>query len=382
MPNNNQQPNKDAEFTKLKTTSYQPGSASGRDNKRVPTTKKRRWWLRGFLVVLLVVTLLLVFFVTWNIRNVSEASEDLFGSSNVLGFVPTSPLETDQSGRTNILVVGNAADRETHGGADLTDTILLISLSDTSANYMMSIPRDLYVSLPGAGMGKINEAFPTGERTSFSHPQYRDGGLGALELLVNEIFGLEVHYSMVVNFSAVEEVVDALGGITVEIDSPDDRGLFDPNFQPDEGGPLRLENGVQEIDGQTALRLTRARGAAGGYGFPESDFNRTRNQQAVIKGIIEQLELSWLVNPRNNKPLFDAAGTHIDLDVPMNQAIPFVRKLSNAELENIATYTLRDIEGQNLLASFTTPVGLSALIPADGVEQYQGIRSAIAEVHR
>ncbi len=384
MPSNQPEPqNRDNQFSKLKTSSYQPSpSTPQRPSSQRSSSKQPRWWLRIILAAVLIAAGFFIVLFGWNLRNLSQASSELFGSSNVLGFVPPQQVQTDQAGRTNILLIGNAADQDTHGGADLTDTILLLSLSKDSPDYMLSVPRDLYVSLPGGGMGKINEVYPFGQRTNFTHPQYRDGGMGALELLIDEIFGLTVHYSMVVNFSAVEEIVDALGGITVTIDSPDERGLYDPNFQPEEGGPLRLENGIQEIDGQTALRLTRARGAAGGYGFPESDFNRTRNQQAVVKGIIDQLEFRWLLDPRNNKPLLEAASNTIELDVPMNQAISLARQLYRTQLDDIATYTLRDIEGQNLLISYRTPGGLAALIPAAGIEQYLEIRSAITEIHR
>src|SRR5690606_41148422 len=66
---------------------------------------------------------------------------------------------------------------------------------------------------------------------------------------------VEIHNYAIFDYAAVRDIVDALGGITVDIKSPDERGIYDPNFQPQEGGPLQLPNGPQKIDGQTALRL-------------------------------------------------------------------------------------------------------------------------------
>ena len=381
MTNTQHSPDTNEEFDKLRHSTYQPDQ-SGKSSTSSGPPKQKRWWRRALVLAVVLVLVPMSILLTWNLRNISTASEQLFGSGNVLGFIPTRSLPTDHAGRTNILIIGNAADRDTHGGADLTDTLLLLSLSSDRDDYMLSIPRDLYVDIPGRSMGKINEAFPFGEISSFTHSSYRDGGVGVVEQLVDDIFGLDVHIAMIVNFTAVEEVVDAFNGITVEIDSPDERGLYDPNFQPEEGGPLRLENGTQDIDGQTALRLTRARGAAGGYGFPESDFNRTRNQQAVVKGVLEELDIRWLLNPRNNEALLQAAASHIEMDLAMNHAIPFFRQLRNVSVDDVATYTLRDIDGQNLLSSYRTPTGMSALIPASGIESYQEIRSAIAEIHR
>src|SRR5690606_38271004 len=135
----------------------------------------------------------------------------------------------------------------------------------------------------------------------FREPGYPPGGIGLLRKIVSENLGMELHYHALVNYGAVREIVDALGGITVDVQSPDERGLYDPNFQEFEGGPLLLQNGPQTVDGVVALQLTRARGAtSGSYGFPQSDFNRTQNQQLVVGAILRELNWTLVLDPRTN----------------------------------------------------------------------------------
>lgn len=372
----------DKEFQRIRQTSYRPQPVPTLEQKQLKEPKTWKSKLKWITITLLLLFIaFIVIFITWNLRNFSYAGEVLFDEPNALRMFPRKPLKTDSAGRTNILVIGSANDRENHGGADLTDTMLLVSLDPKDQSYMLSIPRDLYTAIPDYGTAKINEAFQFGERSDFTSSGYSGGGPGILEYLISDNFGIDVHYYVIVNFSAVEQIVDALGGITVVIDSPDERGLYDPNFQPEEGGPLRLENGEHTIDGQTALRLTRARGSAGGYGFPQSDFNRTQNQQKVIVGIIEALEPRDIIDPRSNKLFFDTAADNIETNLRINEVIPMGQLFLAVDASSIASHTLRDLNGENYLASYTTPSGLSALIPTAGIDNFSDIQAAIEQLH-
>src|SRR5665213_1561264 len=97
-------------------------------------------------------------------------------------------------------------------------SIILLSMNTTSkTGYMLSIPRDLYVNIPGFGYAKINEA-------------YQDGGIGLLEQVVSSDFQVPIDYYALINYASVRDTVNALGGITVNIASQDPRGLYDPNI--------------------------------------------------------------------------------------------------------------------------------------------------------
>lgn len=379
-------------FNRLSLTYYHPkGSQTG---KRTPLTradrtetnsaedsKKRRFkWRYLVLGLLLLVIVPVLIIAIWDLRNFSTASAKLFGSGNIFGVLNTKPLKSTDN-RVNLLLVGYSADDPGHAGAELTDSILVMSLhkDDPDRSYMLSVPRDLYVNIQDYGYAKINEAYQAGERRGFQEPGLPDGGMGLLRKTVSNTLGLELHYDALINYAAVREIVDALGGVTVTINSPDDRGLYDPNFQPHEGGPLKLANGKQRIDGETALKLTRARGATyGSYGFPQSDFNRTQNQQAVVAAILAELNWKLVLDPRTNGQIFTAAANNVQTDLPLSGLIPLYRLMLKSPADQLQSYTLRDLKGTNYLASYTTPRGQSALIPAAGIDNFDAIQTATA----
>lgn len=372
------------QFERLKTSSYQPtGDSNKQQDDALPKSKRitgKRIKL-GLLLIAAVLFVTMIVLVTWSMRNFAVLSDKMFDGQSALKLLPTSPLETDAAGRTNVLIVGHAADRPEHGGSELTDTILLLSLDGTDGGYMLSIPRDLYIDIPEYGTAKINEAFPAGEQMVFQEHGYRDGGVGLLEKVVTENFGLDIHYQITTNFAAVEQLVDAVGGIEVTIDSPDERGIYDPNFQPHEGGPLRLKNGRQELDGQTALRLSRARGSAGGYGL-RSDFGRTKNQQKVLAAIADELTWQHAVDPRVNGKLFNALAETTQTDLQMSEVIPMYRALTRVPVDRLESYTLRDINGVNLLTDYRNSNGQATLIPVSGQGNFEQIRHAINNIHK
>lgn len=370
----------------LVNTTYQPTTGRRRpatEPEQPETTntveKKKRFGWKSKLFLLFLLLLTPVFILgAWNLKNFSNATQKLFGTSNAFGVLAQTPPE-NTDGRTNILLVGYSVDDPNHGGATLTDSIMVLSLDkDKKSGYMLSIPRDLYVNIPGEGRAKINEAFQDGERSNFNEPNYPAGGIGLLEKTITERLGIEIHNYAIINYTAVREIVDALGGITVNIHSPDPRGIYDPNFQPVEGGPLKLENGPQKIDGQTALRLTRARGATyGSYGFPQSDINRTQNQQLVLAAIKNELNWKLMLDPRKNGKIFEAVGNNIQTDVKISEVIPLYRLFSNVPESSLKSVSLAKINDEILLRSYTTPSGQSALIPVAGINNYEDIQAAI-----
>jgi polyisoprenyl-teichoic acid--peptidoglycan teichoic acid transferase len=367
----------DLDFDQITHDYYQPPRRADEEPIDHPPEKSSSFLKKLLLFILVVLAIIIV----WTAISISSATNKLFDSS-VFGYIPTQSLETDSNGRTNILLIGYSVDREDGGGGgDLTDTILILSLNKKSNDaFMLSIPRDLYVNMEGYGYGRINEAYQIGENNNFQQTGYSDGGAGLVEQTVETVTGLTTHYHALVNYASVLEVVNALGGITVNIESPDPRGLYDPNFLPEEGGPLELANGEQRIDGETALKLVRARGSAGGYGFPLSDFNRTENQQRVIIGI--KNELNWLniLNPRQNQLLLDAVANNVITNAPIANALPLARSIMRVDTEEIRSYTLRDIDGVNLLQGITTTGGASVQIPAAGLENFTQIQQTIQEI--
>jgi LCP family protein required for cell wall assembly len=333
--------------------------------------KKRKFtWKRVVALILLVPLLLAIFIGVWDARNASHASAKMFGSGNLLQALSPTSLKGSDKGRVNVLIVGYSIDDPGHPGASLTDSIMLLSMSTTShKGYMLSIPRDLYVKIPGFGAAKINEA-------------YKDGGMELLEQIIEDNFETHIDYYALLNYTAVRDTVNALGGVTVNIASPDPRGLYDPNISPADGGPLKLDNGPQTLDGQTALNLTRARGDAyNSYGFPLADFNRTEHQRQVFAAMKGELTWKLILDPRKNGKVFDAFANNVKTDMQLSEVRPIYSLFKGIPDDQLQSISLNKFNNVNLLRSYTTPYGQSALIPAAGINDYSQIVDALNQVN-
>lgn len=342
-----------------------------------PKPKRRaRRFLASFLLMVLAVFL---FIGTWDAINISRAAKKTFGSGNLFSLLGSGSLKGSETGRVNILLIGYSIDDPGHPAAYLTDSMMLLSLSTVSnTGYILSVPRDLYVQIPGFGYGKINEAYNDGNQIEFSEEGYAPGGVGLLEKIVAENFDIHIDYYALFNYAAVRNIVNALDGIQVNIKSPDPRGLYDPNISPVDGGPLRLANGPQTIDGQTALNLTRARGDAyGAYGFPQADFDRTEHQRQVLMSIKSELDWKLVLNPLKNGRIFSAVGDNVKTDLELSEARSLFGLFNKVSGSNLKSLSLRSLDGKNYLVGYTTPSGLSALIPAAGIDDYSQIQAAI-----
>ncbi len=370
-----------ARFDMHRTIAYPAREYSKQPVEQIEEPAKKRFftWKKGILLLILFILTPLLIIGIWNARNFSQASKKLFGSGNILQLLNSTPLKSTEQGRVNMLLIGYSADDPGHAGGTLTDSIMVLSLDkNTNTGYMLSIPRDLYVDIPGYGYAKINEAFQNGKMDDFSEAGYSSGGSGLLEKIIDENFGIKVHYYTIINYGAVKDMVSALNGITIDIKSDDVRGLYDPNFLPREGGPLKLSNGPQQIDSETALKLTRARGAAGNsYGFARSDYNRAQHQRQVLAAIKDKISWELILDPRRNDKLFDAAANNIKTNLQAGEALPFYRLFNGVPAAGLEPIGLNDIGGTDLLRSYQTPNGQSALIPAAGIDNYLQIRKAL-----
>jgi LCP family protein required for cell wall assembly len=356
-------------------------------HRRVDHTQVRKahWWnklrrklsWKRFFITLLVLFLLVAGFVAGKfIYNAHK----LFGG-NILSVLHTTKLKGEEDGRVNILLAGNSADDPGHSGAKLTDSIMLVSIDTRNHKmFMLSIPRDLWVKGDGYGHQKINELYATGEDEDFQADGYPKGGMGLLEQTVSQDFGIPIHYYGLVNYTALKEAVDAVGGVDYTVHSDDPRGLYDPNIDWTTHGPLvKLTNGPHHLNGQQALELARSRGDAyNSYGFAGSDFDRTEHQRELLVALKSRAVSAGTVsNPAKLTKLADAIGNNVQTDFKL----PEVRRLYDLTKDikggNIKSLSLNDDNGRSLLKSYSTPAGQSALIPAAGVDNWYEIQSFV-----
>jgi LCP family protein required for cell wall assembly len=372
------------DFPAIGTTlsSYKPNPSSGHNrhkshNKR---TKSVRKTLKHIFVLVIILAVLTGGYLGFKLyKNVAET----FGG-NIFDIFHSTKLIGESSGRVNILVAGNSADDPGHSGALLTDSIMLISL-DTRDNtaFMLSVPRDLYVNIPGFGYNKINAAYEFGESENFSQNGYANGGMGLLEEIISQKFNIPIDYYALVNYEAFRDSVNAVGGITVNIQSSYPRGLYDPSIDYATGGSLvDLSNGLHTLDGEQALDLARARGdAPGSYGFANSDFERTSNQRMMLVALKDKaLTVGVLSNPIKLGQLFDSLGKNVKTDLNLSDARRLYQISTKIPSNEIASDSLDNANGVDLLQSYTANDGESALAPVNGLNDYSAIDSYVSQI--
>ena len=310
-----------------------------------------------------------------------------FGNGNIIGFLNATPLKGEDKGRVNILLGGVSSDDPGHDGANLTDSIMLVSLDTRNHNaFMMSIPRDLWVNIPGYGHTKINAANAYGDQNHFSENGYTKGGMGLLEKTISENFQIPIQYYAKINYTAFRDAVNAVGGVHINIQSEDPRGLYDPNISRADKGPLKLPNGWQTLNGQTALNLARARGDPCNcgryeYGFPRSDFDRTEHQRQLLLGLKDKVtSASVISNPLKIGSLLDALGNNVKTDFKPSEIRRLYDLSKQIDNKGIISVGLNDADGKNLLMSYTSSDGASALAPAAGLDNYSQIQLYLKKI--
>lgn len=179
---------------------------------------------------------------------------------------------------TNIVLVGNDV-ADPQGGR--TDSIILVSINrETKTATMLSLPRDLYVVIPGWQMTKINLALPHGHGVD-----YPGAGGGLLKDTIEYNLGIPVDYYARIGFDGFKSVVDAVGGVEVvvtcalrdwRLKSPELDQTIEENWEQ-----FTLEPGVYEMDGDLALWYARSRRTT-------NDFERGRRQQQVLRAIFDR----------------------------------------------------------------------------------------------
>ncbi len=343
-----------------------------------PTKRRFSFWrfIKRCFLLLLVTILLIGSWIGWNFY---QSAAKITGDSNplqLLSLLWPAQLNTT-GGRVNILLAGNSVDDPNHQGAALTDSIMIVSINPkTKTAVLLSIPRDMWVDIPGFGYQKINAAYEDGQSEHFSEPGYASGGMGLLEEVIQQDFGVQSDYQGLLDYTAFRDAVNAVGGVTVTIQSPDPNGLYDPNAN------LDLPNGTITLNGQQALDLARARGdGPDAYGFPEGDFNRTQHQQQLLIALKNKAESAGVIsNPFKIVGLINSVGNNFTTDMPLNVMMTIYNDTKGLNTTNIQSVTLNNIGGQSLVKGYITDDGEDALIPSAGFNNYTQIQSTIQSI--
>lgn len=227
-------------------------------------------------IIALIVFVLFIFF---------AAKAVMWGAN----FAHEATLESS-GGRTNILILGVGGGD--HEGADLTDTMMVLSLNAAKKTVsLISIPRDIWSDTL---KDKVNTAYHYGEEKS---PPAGGGGLLLAKVIVEDVVGIPIQYAMVIDFSGFTKVIDAVGGINVAVPE-----AFTDKEYPCETDvcvyeTVHFDAGLQHMDGARALIYARSRHAQGDEG---SDFARSHRQQILMVALKDRFThpLTWITPSR------------------------------------------------------------------------------------
>lgn len=349
-----------------------------------PKLKPKRHLSKGRIIKRIVIIIIVVLLGIAGYLGVKAllASGKIFKGNPLAIFTNKARLAEDKNGRTNILIFGTSGysmSENAWDGAMLTDSIMLVSIDQDKNNaYMISLPRDLYVKYKcpalGRTSGKLNEVF----YCAYTKNKDEKAGAQALMSKVGEILGLNVHYYMHADWTALVQSVNAVGGVDVKIESTDRRGIYDS------GTKLRFANGeIAHLDGEKALALARARNHnPGDYGLAGSNYDREKNQQKILAALQQKaLAVGTILNPTSVNGLINSMGDNLisSFDTSHVQTlIGVASKLKLAEIKQLP-FVGRQDGGEDLIQSYSSGGAYVGEVPVAGVFDYSVIQAYIAK---
>jgi len=342
---------------------------------------KVRRIIKWIIILLLIIGLGLGAWVAYRALN---ASGNIFKGS-ILDIVQNKPLKQDANGRSNVLILGTSEDDPGHGGAYLTDSMMVMSIDQNNkAVDMFSIPRDLYVQYGMACnsgyQGKINEYFNC-VNNDWTSPQAEDERMTKTREFVGTIFGLDIQYGVHVNNTVIKQAVDAVDGVDVDIQGSNGApGILDRNFDWRCGYKcylVKYDNGVHHLDGEHALFLAMARGdIAPTYGLGNSNFDREKNQQKIIIALKQKaVSTGTFTNVGKVTGLIDALGNNLRTNFETKEIRTLMKIGQDTKVEDIKTISLFD--GDASVVKSGNYGGASVVMPTAGIFNYSQIRSFI-----
>jgi LCP family protein required for cell wall assembly len=207
----------------------------------------------------------------------------------------------------NVLLMGTD-ERPDEAGALRTDTLILLTLDPASHTAgMLSLPRDLWVPIPGFNLTtKINVAYGLGEESG-----YPGGGEQLVMDTVGSFIGQPVPYFVRVNFNGFVDLVDLIGGVDINVP----KTIHDEKYPTVDYGyqTFHLEAGPQHLDGETALKYARTRNV-------DDDYGRSRRQQDVLRALFDRVRSAQMIPTllANAPRLLYTLGNSVATNIPLS----------------------------------------------------------------
>ena len=257
------------------------------------------------------------------------------------------PPPWDGASRVTVMVVGLdygdwSVDRE---GPSRSDTMILLTIDPVSKTAgLLSIPRDMWVNIPGFGYSKINNAYAFGELYKLP-----GGGPGLAMKTVENFLGIPIQYYAQIDFTAFARMIDDIGGICMDVPVKVKVGVLDEN------GTTVVRPGHQCLTGKVALGYARARDT--GQGVAMGDVERSQNQQRVIFAIRDKVLSNLPALVTQAGPLYNELSSGVHTNLSLDDILRLAMLAKDIPLDSINSgvidYTMMvdakyDLNGQTL----------------------------------
>ncbi len=252
--------------------------------------------------------------------------------------------------RMNIVLLGIDR-RDTTGWDTRTDTIIVVTVDPIARTAgMLSIPRDLYLPIPGNGEDRINAANVYGEWR-----EYPGGGPALVKRTIEANFGIPIDYYVMVDFQGFEKIIDTLGGIDIEVPAT----LHDTQYpDPRPGDPyayttVHFDPGWQHMDGSRALVYARSR-------MSTSDFDRARRQQQMLMAIRDKVLSQGLITNLTKSPqLVSTLLGMVKTDMPLDEMWRLTPLARDVSMESIRSAVI----DASMTVGYRTDKGAAVRVP-------------------
>jgi LCP family protein required for cell wall assembly len=287
-------------------------------SRTVKQNKKRKLRRRAYFILIPLLALFLgvIGYGSYLYMKADSVMSDAYVEDEVEKSDLREEVVDPQVDNVSILIMGvDANDHRENSESARTDALMVATLNEEEKSVkLVSIPRDSYVYIPEVGYeSKINHA-------------HAYGGPHATRETVENLLDIPIDYYVRVNFHAFVDVVDALGGINVEVPYE-----FTESNSMDQRDAIHLMEGEQKLDGEEALALARTRKL-------DNDIERGKRQQDIIKAIVDKgVSVSSVLKLDD---VIEAVGSNMSTNMTFGEMRSFISYATNGSDIQIDTMTL------------------------------------------
>jgi LCP family protein required for cell wall assembly len=279
--------------------------------------RKKRSVIKTFLVLLFGLLLIVAAALAYVVYKTDNAF-DKIGTDNNSVVIPAGESVKDKP--VAIALLG--LDSREHGGGLNTDVMMVAVLNpNTESATVVSIPRDSKIDVDGYKARKANEFYAafynTAKKEGMETAEAQANAKQHVRTVLGQLFDIEVKYTAVINFQGFADVVDALGGVEVNVDM---RMKYKDS---QDGTDIDLQEGVQVLDGDKALDFVRYRKSNDGTNM-SSDFDRNKRQSEVIGALVDKMKS--LSGAAKLGSVIEAVGNNVKMDMPSKEIQNLVQK--------------------------------------------------------